>query len=124
MGEITILPGHVPLVAELKAGEIHAKSKTDDFFMFVSGGFVEIQPESKVIVLADAAEHHFEIDTQRAEEAASRARKEMQERKLSGGTYAEVTAALEKSLARLNVARKHAHRKSPATLKDDANNEI
>ena len=86
MGEITILPHHVPLVAELKAGELHAKTADNqDSFIFVSGGFVQVNADSKVIVLADSAEHHYEIDAQQAEEAKQRAEKELAEKKMSSG---------------------------------------
>jgi len=119
MGEITILPHHVPLVATLAPGELHAKTeKGEDSYIFVSGGFVQINPDSKVIILADQAEHHFEIDEQRAEEARKRAEKELTERKMSGEEYAAVAASLERSLARLNIKRKHAHRKAPLSSKD------
>src|SRR5262245_34833116 len=91
MGEITILPHHVPMVAELKAGELHAKSATSDEYIFVSGGFVQINPGSQVIVLADTAEHHYEIDEQRAKEAMERAQKELAEKKMSAGEYAAVS---------------------------------
>lgn len=112
MGYITILPGHVPLVATLTPGELHTKTeKGEDSYIFVSGGFVQVNPDSKVIVLADQAEHHYEIDEQRAKEAKKRAEKELAERKMSGEEYAAVAASLERSLARINIKRKHAHRK-------------
>ena len=113
MGEITILPNHVPLVAELKSGELHAKTSTGDSFIFISGGFVQINPGSKVIVLADSAEHHYEIDEQRAKEARDRAEKELAEKRAGTQEYAAVAASLERNLARINIARKHAHRKEP-----------
>ena len=114
MGYITILPNHVPLVASLTSGELHAKSENgEDSYIFVSGGFVQINPHSQVIVLADLAEHHYEIDAQKAEEAKARAEKDLAERKMSSEEYAKVSAALEKSLGRINIARKHAHRKQP-----------
>lgn len=113
MGDITILPRHVPLVATLTPGELHGKTpKGEDFFLFVSGGFVQVNPESKVIILADSAEHHFEIDEQRANEAQIKAQKELAERKMSSGEYAAVAASLERSLARINVKRRHARRKN------------
>jgi len=114
MGEITILPNHVAMVATLAPGELHAKNvKGQDSFIFVAGGFVQINPGSQVIVLADQAEHHYEIDEQKALEAKQRAEKELSERTMSSEEYASVAASLEKSLARINVARKHAHRQNP-----------
>jgi F-type H+-transporting ATPase subunit epsilon len=118
MGEITILPGHVPLVASLATGELHAKTADNqDSYIFVSGGFVQINPNSQVIVLADSAEHHYEIDEQQTEEAKQRAQKELAEGKLSSTEYAQATAALERSLTKLNIAKKHAHRRNPLSAK-------
>jgi F-type H+-transporting ATPase subunit epsilon len=113
MGEITILPHHAPLVAALKSGEMHARTEKGDFYLHVAGGFVEVRPGNEVVVLADAAEHHHEIDVKRAAEAAERAKKLMVEVKHGSHEYAKVAAALERSLSRINVARKHSHRKNP-----------
>ena len=113
MGQITILPGHVPLVASLVAGELHAKTETDEFFLYVAGGFVEVKPANQVVILADDAEHHYAIDVEKAAEAKKRAEELLKERQLSGREHAKVSAALQQSLARLYVARKHAHRRGP-----------
>jgi len=115
LGQITILPGHVPLVANLVPGELIARSGKDERNLSVSGGFVEIRPNDQIVVLADEAEHYYEIDIQKAEEAKKRAQKAMDEAKMYSEEYAAAAAALEKSLIRLNIARKHAHRKSPIT---------
>ena len=88
-------------------------SKKDDFFLHISGGFVEVKPNSQVVVLADAAEHSFEIDAERALEAKKRAEAAMSQTRINGEEYAKVAAALERSLSRINVSRKHAHRKNP-----------
>ena len=115
LGESSILPGHAPLVAQLKSGELKAKNGSNEFNTFVSGGFVEVKADNQVIVLADAAEHDFEIDEQRAQEARARAQKELTEKKAGSQDYAAVAAALERSLARINIARKRASRNRPAT---------
>lgn len=111
LGQITILPNHAGLVAKLKPGELHAKTQGEDFYIFVSGGFVEVKDGSNVTVLADAAEHHFEIDEQRALEAKTRAQEELSKISSESSDYAMVAASLERSLSRLNVARKHASRR-------------
>ncbi len=115
LGDITILPNHTELVATLVPGELHAKTDGDEFFINVTGGFIQVKKGSQVTVLADAAEHHFEIDQQRAEEAKKRAEEALKQVRMSGEEYARVAAALERSLSRLKVARKHAHRKTPIT---------
>ena len=113
LGEITILPNHIPLVANLLTGELHAKTETDDFYVYVAGGFVEVRPNNQVVILADAAEHHFEISQQQAKEAVLKAEKEMKERgpQMSEQEYAKVAAVLQQSLAKLNISRRHAHRR-------------
>lgn len=114
LGYITILPNHVPLVATLTAGELVAKHENgEESYIVVTGGFVQINAKSEVIILADSAEHHYEIDEQRAEAAKARAEKEISERKMSEEEYAQVSSALERSLARINVVKRRAHRKNP-----------
>ena len=122
LGQITILPHHIPLVANLVPGELHAKTATDDFFVFVAGGFVEIRPNNQIVVLADAAEHHFEIDQTQAEAAKQKAEAEMKDRaSMSDQEYAKVSAVLQQSLAKLNIARRHAHRKQSVGNLDSTN---
>ncbi len=114
MGQITILPNHIPLIASLQAGELVAKIGDRVEPIAVSGGFVEIRPGNEIIVLADTAEHVEEIDVARAEEAKRKAEEEMKsEQTRSSEEIATIAAAIERNSARLRVARKHApHRRS------------
>ncbi len=113
LGQITILPGHIPLVATLVPGELVAKTATAENLIHITGGFVEVRKNSEVIVLADGAEHYFEIDEDRAKQAVGRAQQAMKETKASSQEYAKVATQLERSLSRLKVARKHSHKKNP-----------
>jgi F-type H+-transporting ATPase subunit epsilon len=115
LGQITILPGHIPLVATLTAGELIAKSGGKESNIAVTGGFIEVRPNNQVVALADAAEHHYEIDVQKTEDAVKRAQTAMKETKMSAEEYAKVAASLNQSLSRLNIARKHSHRRQPIT---------
>lgn len=115
-GQITILPGHAPLIATLVTGELVAKGGVEgEHNIHVAGGFVQVQADSSVIVLADAAEHSYEIDVARAKEAKQDAEKTLKEQTLSNEEYATVATALQKNLSRIRIARKHAHRKNPIT---------
>lgn len=114
MGQITILPGHVPLIASLKPGELSVKTgsgaSAQTEYIAVSGGFVEIRPGNKVIILADTAERDTEIDAELAEQAKNRAEAAMKEKQtLSAEEYALLAASLQKNLARLKVARRKHH---------------
>lgn len=110
MGEITILPEHVALVATLKTGELTARSKDSEHNIFVAGGFVEVKDGSKVIILADTAEHHHEIDEAETEAAKQRAEEALKQSNISQEDYALAAASLERSLSKLNIVRKYRHR--------------
>ena len=119
-GQITILPGHVPIIATLVSGELVAQNGGASHNIHVAGGFVQVQNEGKeIIVLADAAEHFYEIDIARAEEAKDQAEKTLSEQTLSDEEYAIAAVNLQRSLSRINIARKHAHRRTRITSEGD-----
>jgi F-type H+-transporting ATPase subunit epsilon len=106
MGQITVLPNHIPLVAELVPGEITVKREgKEEDWMAVSGGFVEVLPDA-VVVLADTAEYAEDIDEARAEEARKKAQELLKEKKVDEVEYTLVAAKLQKELARLRVVRR------------------
>ncbi|OGY93443.1 MAG: ATP synthase F1 subunit epsilon [Candidatus Komeilibacteria bacterium RIFOXYC1_FULL_37_11] len=107
LGEITILPNHIPLVSQLIPGEIVVKTdQGEEDLMAVSGGFVEILPD-QVVILADTAERAEEIDEERAEAARLRAEEVLKTKVADAEGFAMFTAKIEKELARLKVARKY-----------------
>jgi len=63
-GQLGILPHHTPLMTMLQPGELRVKKGGEEFFLAISGGFLEVRPD-RVIVLADAAERVEEIDVAR-----------------------------------------------------------
>lgn len=112
-GEITVLPNHIPLVSLLIAGALTIKKDGQEVYMATSGGFIEVQPGNKVIVLADTAERSEELDIKAIEEAKERARQVLAEkRNIDDVTFTDAAAGLERELARLRVARKHRGGKS------------
>ncbi len=111
-GQITVLPHHAPLVANLTAGELITKNGDEHNFIHVAGGFIEIRPGSEVVVLADAAEHFYELDEARAEAAKQKALDILKASRTSDQAYAQAAASLERNLSRLRIVRKHAHRKN------------
>ncbi|MBI2098804.1 F0F1 ATP synthase subunit epsilon [Candidatus Uhrbacteria bacterium] len=107
-GEITVLPNHIPLVSLLSPGALTIKKNKEEVYMATSGGFIEVQPGNKVIVLADTAERSEELDIAAIEAAKERARKVLREtRNVDDVRFADAAAGLERELARLKVARKH-----------------
>jgi F-type H+-transporting ATPase subunit epsilon len=72
-GYMGILPGHAPLLSELKPGGVLSyKSAGGEKVLAVFGGFVEVQPD-RVRILADAAERKEEINVEAARQELSKA---------------------------------------------------
>jgi F-type H+-transporting ATPase subunit epsilon len=104
-GEMGILPHHAPIMTMINAGEVLVRKGTEEFYLAVSGGFLEVKPDH-VTILADAAERADEIDIARAEAAKRRAEEKLATRTASAVDSASVEAALRRALARLKVAQK------------------
>ena len=66
-GDFTVLPGHAPVIATLRPGTIHARTKDAKKGIFVKSGFVEVTPNS-VVVLADQAFITDEVDVRHIED--------------------------------------------------------
>src|ERR1700722_11687054 len=71
-GEIGILPGHIPLVAQVGAGELRATKGGRTQLLVVGGGVAQVCGE-KVSILADSAINEDKIDDQPVEAALKRA---------------------------------------------------
>lgn len=110
-GEITVLPHHIPLVALLQAGVLRIKKGNEETPLAVSSGVIEIDGK-RVVVLADTAERVDELEEEKIERAREEARKLMESKRGDEEGFAEATAALERELARLKVARRYRKSKS------------
>src|SRR3954470_24278511 len=102
-GELGILPGHTPLLSQLRTGVLPYTRGTETRRLLVSGGFVEVN-EDRVSVLAGLAEFPEEVDAARA-----RLEREEAERLLGGFTgtpeeLAAVRARLDRASTRLQLA--------------------
>ena len=75
-GELGILPGHTPLISQLKTGVLTYVQDGKNSQLHVSGGFVEVR-DDKVSVLADVAERPEEIDVPSARSARERLEKQL-----------------------------------------------
>src|SRR5213594_2546330 len=60
-GELGVLPGHTPLISQLKTGVLTYVQEGRSSQLHVSGGFVEVR-DDHVAVLAEVAERPEEID--------------------------------------------------------------
>ena len=79
-GELGILRGHTPLITRIRPGSVRIeKTDGDEEFVFVAGGYLEVQPD-RVTVLADTAIRGHDLDEAKAIEAKKRAEEAMQNR--------------------------------------------
>lgn len=101
-GYLGILPGHAPLLATLKVGELWYRVGQERHYLAIAGGFVEVLPD-RVTVLAHIAERAPEIDVARAEAARTRAQERLG-RPSSDLDVERARVALMKALIRLQVA--------------------
>ena len=101
-GYFGVLPGHTPLLATLKVGNLWYRVGQDRRDLAVAGGFVEVLP-GHVTVLAQVAERAEDIDLARAEAARKRAEERLA-RQESNIDFERARIALMKALVRLQVA--------------------
>jgi F-type H+-transporting ATPase subunit epsilon len=71
-GEVGILPGHIPLVAQVGAGELRATKGNVTQLLVIGGGFAQVSGD-KVSILADSAIHEEKIDENAIAAAMKRA---------------------------------------------------
>lgn len=101
-GYFGVLPGHTPLLAMLKVGELWYRKGGEKVYLSIAFGFAEVLPD-RVTILAQLAERPEEIDVARAEAAKRRALERIG--KPSRDIDVErAQIALMKSLVRLQVA--------------------
>lgn len=107
-GQLGILPGHAPLITELGIGELSYRSKNsgESAPVAIISGFAEVLGD-RVTVLAETAERPEEIDVTRAEEAKKRAEERLAAVSSDPNVdWARAAIALQRSLIRIQVARK------------------
>ncbi len=73
-GEITILPGHIPLFATLQAGELRFQEDAVERFVVISPGFLNITPDNEVTIMVDSAVNDRDISVEKAEAAIKQAK--------------------------------------------------
>ena len=101
-GYFGVLPGHSPLLAALKVGELWYRIGQEKHYLAVAFGFAEVLPDH-VTVLARIAEKAEEIDVARAEAAKKRAEQRVANPQ-PDMDFERARVALMKALIRLQVA--------------------
>jgi len=110
-GELGIYPQHAPLITRIKPGSVRIQvpGKSDEVFVFVAGGLLEVQPKA-VIVLADSAIRGKDLDEAKAIEAKKRAEDAMANQDASID-FAQAQAELASAIAQLAAIQKLRHKR-------------
>jgi F-type H+-transporting ATPase subunit epsilon len=105
-GELGIYPQHIPLITRIRAGAVRIKvaGKSEEEFVFVAGGILEVQP-NRVTVLADTAIRGADLDEAKAE-AARKAAEEALANRSADIDYAQAQAELASAMAQIAAIRK------------------
>lgn len=101
LGVLGILPGHAPLLAALRVGELAYRTAGGEKRLAVEAGFVEVANDLAT-VLVDGAQRPDEIDVEQAR--ADRTAAEEALRTATDEAFDRARAALELATARLAVA--------------------
>ena len=101
-GYFGVLPGHTPMLAALKVGELWYRKGQQKTYLSIAFGFAEVLPD-RVTILARIAERAEDIDVERAEAARQRAERRLAEQK-TDMDYERSRVALMKAVVRLEVA--------------------
>ena len=105
-GELGIYPKHTPLITRIKPGAVRIRvpGQSEEEFVFVAGGILEVQPKT-VTVMADTAIRGKDLDEAKANQVKKMAEEAMGNRE-SDIDYAVAQAELAIAVAQLAAIEK------------------
>jgi len=103
-GYFGVWAGHVPIISALRPGLVeYTDSTTNRHYIYVGGGFAEVQPD-KVTILADEAERATDVDVSRAEHLLEESRKALRGEESSIDSM-DAVLEVERAVNRIKAAR-------------------
>jgi F-type H+-transporting ATPase subunit epsilon len=98
VGSIGILANHQPLLAQLDPTELRLYKSESDVIRFAQGeGYLQVQRDSRVLILVDEAVDPDKVDASEWEQKLQRAEQELSE--AEKGSHQEATAKRDKRRA-------------------------
>ena len=98
-GELGVLPRHIPLIAQLKAGETRVRTLDDEWLSFATGsGYFKIQHD-RASVLVESAVAVGSIDADRARSDLEDAQRRLEEASAGGDETATERSRAERDVA-------------------------
>jgi len=103
-GQFGVLSNHIPFLSALAIGSLYYRKDGQVKYLFVSGGFAEVSPDS-LTILAESAEKAEDIDLTRAQQAKERAEQRFQREK-DRIDFTRAQVALRRAIERISVKEK------------------
>jgi F-type H+-transporting ATPase subunit epsilon len=104
-GYLGVLPGHTPLLASLRVGELMYRIGDKSYQLVLAWGFAEVLPD-RVIILAEGAQFPEEIDLEEAKRDRIDAERELMALASHDPEFALAEGKLDESIARIQVVGK------------------
>ena len=104
-GEITVLPGHIPLISKVVPGEIIARNEKGEESLITLNGFLKLDHAGNILILSDYAIRSEDVEIERVQEAKKKAEETLKE-KGSDRDFIVAEAELKKTLLELKVAQR------------------
>ncbi len=101
-GEFGVLTNHASLLSALKVGVLRYDQGGKQEFVFISGGFADVN-SNVVTILAEAAERAENIDKARAENAKARATERLSHKTTGDFDVKRAELALQRAITRLSM---------------------
>ena len=110
-GSVGILPHHIPFFTKLEPGELKIKIGGQNKFFAITGGFMDVSPNSQVTILTDSCSRSEELNEKTSLEAKRQAEYLLTQReKISANDFAKAEASLRKALLELKVTKRRKER--------------
>ncbi len=103
-GEITILPGHIPLFTKMQEGVVRYLTDGVEHFVVASKGFLSVDPEGEVLIMVDSAVDEREVSVEKAEAAIKAARETMSDTTASERELLLAEANLKRAMWEIRLA--------------------
>jgi F-type H+-transporting ATPase subunit epsilon len=104
-GEMEVLPGHVPMMVQVKPGELRVRQEGQYQEFAIGEGFARISA-TEVSLATDVAVKESDIDEDAVQAAIKRAEDALRAQTLKGEELEATQAALARSLVQLNLKRR------------------
>lgn len=102
-GELGILAGHTPLLALLKPGQVRLTlSDGQEEVIYVSGGFIEVQP-TRTVILADEAERAEALDEEKIRQQRAEAEARIRDKSISKVDHDRAEIMLMQTIAKMSA---------------------